>query len=81
MRWVLHVMLPQIGEPRHRGTVEDAMIRGPTDGHYVGRNYVSFLVESRHLLRLPKRADYHLRWQNHWLRIRSTNLLKENNLL
>lgn len=78
---ILHVVLPQVGEPRHCDAVENAMIRGPADRHDVSRNHVSLVVESRHLLRPSERADYHLRRQDHRLRVRSTDLESIRHLL
>lgn len=74
MHRILHVVLPQVGELGHRYAVDDAMIRGPADRHYVGGNYISLVVESRQLLRLAECTDYHLRRQNYRLCIRSTDL-------
>ncbi|EGI69764.1 hypothetical protein G5I_01479 [Acromyrmex echinatior] len=44
MQWILHIVLPQIGESSHHYAVNDAMIRGPADRHYVGWNHIPLIV-------------------------------------
>jgi len=74
MHWILHIVLPQIGESSHRYAVNDAMICGPADRHYVDWNHIPLIVESRQLPRLSKCTYYYLRWYDNRLHKRSTNL-------
>ena len=44
---VLEVALPPVAEPGHGGAVDDPVVGGPRDVHYVGANHVAFVVEAR----------------------------------
>ena len=46
-RRVLQVLLPQVGEATHGGTVDDAMICRPADLHDASRDHLTTGVEPR----------------------------------
>lgn len=77
-RWLLQILLPDIGEAGHGDAIDDTMIRRPADAHDVRLDELVLLIESRHCLGASHGTDGHLRCHDARMRVCATNLRKRD---
>lgn len=76
-RWLLQMLLPDIGEAGHGDAIDDTMIRRPADAHDVRLDELVLFIEARHCLGASHGADGHLRCHDTRMRVGATNLRKK----